>query len=343
MGVGGGHGGGQNARQDQSRQQRGKYAVPGDELGDGDDDGLGGGGAGEALQSAGADHAVAHDADENGDGHGDDHPNGAHPAGDLQLVRVFNGHEPQQNVGHTEIAQAPGHGGDNGQQAVGDGLADEDVAQGVQPQVSGHPAGVVQHGSHAAGRGHAEHQHRRQGYGHDDGLDQVGDGSRPKTAQNGVAHDDDSAHRHAQHIVPAEQRGKQLAAGGKAGGCVGHEKHQDDQGRQTLQQPPSVSEALGEELGHGDGAQLSAVAAQALGYQQPVEIGAQRQARRRPEGVGQAVEKGQSGQAHQQPGAHVRGLGAHGGDIGAQLAAAQVKIVGAGVPPGVPQAHAHHE
>ena len=32
----------------------------------------------------------------------------------LELVVILNGHEPQQDMGHTEVAQAPGQGGDDG-------------------------------------------------------------------------------------------------------------------------------------------------------------------------------------------------------------------------------------
>ena len=41
----------------------------------------------------------------------------------LQLIGVGNGHEPQKDMGHTEVAQAPGHGGDDGQHRIGTGLA----------------------------------------------------------------------------------------------------------------------------------------------------------------------------------------------------------------------------
>ena len=66
------------------------------------------------LQRTGVDHTVAHHADEHGDCHGDYNPGGGNAAGGLELFNILNGHEPQENVGHTKIAEAPCQGGENG-------------------------------------------------------------------------------------------------------------------------------------------------------------------------------------------------------------------------------------
>ena len=60
--------------------------------------------------------------------------------------------------------------------------------------------------------------------------------------------------------------------------------------------------------------------------------------------LGHAAQVGQAGQTHEQVAAHVRGLGAHGGDDGTQFAAAQVELVGAGAPalPAAIDPHQHH-
>ena len=55
-----------------------------------------------------------------------------------------------------------------------------------------------------------------------------------------------------------------------------------------------------------------------------------------------AGEIGQAGQTHEQVTAHVRGLGTHGGDDGAQLPAAQVEVVHGIVALGEPDADAQH-
>ena len=74
--------------------------------------------------------------------------------------------------------------------------------------------------------------------------------------------------------------------------------------------------------------ELGGIEPQALCHDEPVQVSTQGQTDGRPAGLGHAAEQGQTGHAHQQVGAHVRSLGAHGGDNGAQLAAAQVEVLG---------------
>ena len=88
---------------------------------------------------------------------------------------------------------------------------------------------------------------------------------------------------------------------------------------------------------------LSGVDTQPLGHQQEVQVGAQRQTDGGPRRVGDTGEVRHAGQTHQQPGAHVAGLGAHGRDHGAQLAAAQIEAVRAALAgAGVGHAYEHH-
>ena len=295
-----------------------------------------------SSHGAGAGHAVAHQTDDDGHAHGNHHPGGSHPPGELQLFLILDGHKAQQDMGHSEVAQPPGQQGADGQQAVGVGAAGGGVVDVGKGQVAGQGAGIVQHGVDAAGLADAEGQHHHQGDGHDDGLHQVGEGGGQEAAQHGVNHDYRGGDQHGRHIVRPEQAGEELAAGREAGGQIGDKEDDDDHGGDGREQVPPVAPALGEKLGHGDGAQPRGIAADASGDDEPVEVRAHRQTDGRPAGLGQAGEVGHAGQAHQQPGGHIAGLGAHGRDEGAQLASAQVEVIHRGVLPGVHKADPQH-
>ena len=125
---------------------------------------------------------------------------------------------------------------------------------------------------------------------------------------------------------------------------IGDEEDEDDHSSDAGQDVPLVLVPPGEEAGDGDGPHLGGVPPQTLGHDEPVEIGADGQAQGGPAHLGHAGEIGQAGQTHEQVTAHVRGLGTHGGDDGAQLPAAQVELVGA-VAPALAAAvdpHQHH-
>ena len=127
-------------------------------------------------------------------------------------------------------------------------------------------------------------------------------------------------------VVYAEQAVEQLAAGGKARGRVGHKEHHDHQCCQAVEQIFFIVKTLGEEIRHGDSANVAGIAAQTARHHQPVEPCAERQADHRPCNIAQAGKIGKAGQAHQQVAAHIRSLGAHGRYKRPQLAAAQIKI-----------------
>ena len=83
-----------------------------------------------------------------------------------------------------------------------------------------------------------------------------------------------------------------------------------------------------------------AVPAQALGDDQPVDIGAHGEADGRPRGVGEAAQIRKPRQAHQQPAAHVGRFGAHRGHKRPETAAAEVEIIGGLIFAGIPDADA---
>ena len=236
-------------------------------------------------------------------------------------------------MGHAKVAQAPGQGGDDAQAAVGGGGALGHVVALGQVQVAGEGLGVGHHRVPAAGLADAEEHDDHQSHGHNHALDQVVVGHGQKAAQNGVDNDNHRAENHGGVVVHPEEAGEQGADGLKAGGGVGDEEDQHHQGGDAGQHVPVVVVPAGEEAGDGDGLHGDGVVPQPLGHDQPVQVGAHGQADGGPAGLGNAGDVGQARQAHQQPAAHVRGLGAHGGDDGAQLPAAQIELVGG--PPGV--------
>ena len=116
---------------------------------------------------------MAHDADEHRHAHRQHHPHGSDAPGQLQLVLIPDGHKPHQNVGHAEVAQAPGHHGYDADKAVGLGGAGGRVVGLTEAEEAGQGAGVVQHGVHAPGLNNAEYHDNRQGDGHNNRLNQV--------------------------------------------------------------------------------------------------------------------------------------------------------------------------
>ena len=104
------------------------------------------------------------------------------------------------------------------------------------------------------------------------------------------------------------------------------EEDDDEQSRDNGQDAALVPEAAGEEVGDGEGVDAVGVHAETLGHEEPVEVGADGQTDGRPGGLCQAAHHGDGGQTHEEPAAHIRGLGAHGGDQGAQLTAAEEEI-----------------
>lgn len=185
LAVGGGHGGGKDARQDQARQNGCQNAVLCNEVCNADDDRLAGGAA-QVLQRACLGHAKAHHADDDGGCHGNDDPHTGNAAAEYQLLFILNGHEAEQDVGHSEVAQAPRHGGDDVQQAVRGGRALGGVVAGHHGQVTGQALSVGYNGIPAACRTNAVHQHSHKGQAHHDGLDEVGGGNGAEAARDGI-------------------------------------------------------------------------------------------------------------------------------------------------------------
>ena len=148
-----------------------------------------------------------------------------------------------------------------------------------------------------------------------------------RSAQHRVADDDRRPDEHGGMVVGPEQAVEQRTHGLEAGGCVGDEENQDDDGRETREQVLFVMPAAGKEIRHRESAQIGRVAAQPPRHDQPVEIGAHGQPDDGPADLGRAGQVGKAGQAHQKVAAHVAGLGAHRRDDGPQPPPAQVELL----------------
>ena len=191
-------------------------------------------------------------------------------------------------MGHTEVTQTPGRGGNNGEGAVAVGGAVCGGVGGGHGEVAQHRGGVVHDGGETTSLNHTEAEHNQKGEGHDDGLDEVGGGHGQEATEHGVEDDDDGAHDHGGHIVNPEEGGEQLADGGKPRGGVGDEENHDNHTCDGGQKGLAVPETLGEELWNGDGLELGRIATHTLCHEEPVEVGAHSQTNGRPTCVGDA-------------------------------------------------------
>ena len=139
-----GHGSRQNARQNAAGHNGRQQTVRGKQVRQPDNDRL----RGAALQhgdAAHTGHGMAHDANKHSHGHGDHHPDGSDPAGELQLILVPDGHKAHQNVGHAEVAKAPGQHGNNADQTVRLRLAGGGVIGLTKAQKTGSRAPLLSH------------------------------------------------------------------------------------------------------------------------------------------------------------------------------------------------------
>ena len=182
---------------------------------------------------------------------------------------------------------------------------------------------------HAAGRRDRADEHGGQREEHEHALNEVGGAHREVAAHEGIEEHDDGADDHHDAVVPAKQRGEQLAHGDEAGRGVDGEEQKDDDRGDGHEDVLRVMEAIGEEVGHRDGvAGLLGVLAQALGHELPVQIGADGQADGRPHGIRRAGEVGHAGQAHEEPPRHIRRFGRQGREPRSQAAAAEEVLLG---------------
>jgi len=328
LGVGGGHGGRENTGKDDTGHDGRQDAVSADDLCDINDDGLGGGGGAVSGNDGVLHQAIADDTDKDGNAHGDDHPYRGDAAGEGELFLILDGHEAQQDMGHAEVTETPCKGGDHGQSTVAHNTTGGDVVTAEEIQIAVQGGHVGDDAAEAAGGDRTETNNHEKGDSHNDGLNKVGGGSGEEAAEGAVKDDNGGAQHHGKHVVNAEEGGKELTAGGKAGSGVRNEEDNDEQCRDNGKDLLFIPEAAAEEIGQGKGIHLLGINAQTPCHNKPVDVGADGEANGRPNGLGQTGHQRDGGQAHQKPAAHVGGFGAHGGDQRTESASAEVELAG---------------
>ena len=180
------------------------------------------------------------------------------------------------------------------------GSSSSAIHRGERVREAGHAADLVKpHG----GDDDQREEHERT-------LHDVRPGNREKSAEEGVGNDRPAAEQHGPDVGYAEQRLEQLACGDETGTRVEGEKEQHEGAGNQAQHPGVVVEAPLEIVRQGEGVvQFLGGLAQSLRHQFPVQVGADEQARDHPARF-EPGEIGETRQAHQQPAAHVRRLGA---------------------------------
>ena len=275
---------------------------------------------------------AADDADEYGGGERNDHPDGCDAARTGQLVLGADAHEAQQNLRHAEVAETPGHGRSDCEAGILACVPKERNAVcrlagwgggGEQTQKSGDFLRVFDHRAQTARGNDAEDNHEHERRNHDNGLHEVGRALREEPAEEGVGQHEQRRYNDHGVIARPEELAKELAAGHEAAARIRREEDDDHYGGNGHQHALVLMEPAGEEVRNRDGVRNDAVAAEALGDDQPVEVGADRKADCRPARVGQTAPVRQSRQTHEKPPGHIGRFRAEGGDPGAKRAAAE--------------------
>ena len=173
-------------------------------------------------------------------------------------------------MGHSEVAQAPGQGGRDAQPAKGGRLPGGGVVALGQVEITGQGGGVGDHGIPAAGLADTEKDDDDQRNTHDNALHQVRGGHRQETAQHRITDNHQRANDHGCVVVHPQQAVEQGTHGLEAGGGIGDEENQDDDGGDAGQNVAFVTVAAGEEVGDGDCPGDSGIAAEPFCHNQPV-------------------------------------------------------------------------
>ena len=163
-----------------------------------------------------------------------DHPEEADPASGLRLSGAAQRHEPDDDVGLPEVAQAPGRRRNRR----------NDPQKGVVGKVRKEVEGLgLDLGDPTRGLGpSAEFEDRddRNRYKrgeHEEALGDVGQRCAEKTAEKGVYEGDDGDDGHSGEIVPAEGADEELARRDHSRRDVEGEEDENDQSRHDAQLP----------------------------------------------------------------------------------------------------------
>ena len=175
---------------------------------------------------------------------GEEHPADPDGAAGDGLLGAADGHEPDDDMRLTEVAQPPGQCRDDADQRCGrpPGGPVVGIDLGDCLDEVGHSAQV-----HDSDDGH--HDQCRH---HHEPLNEVGVGHGQEPADERVDHRDGGDDDHAQAVVHPEGGLEEPSSGHHAGGDVEGEVNQDDQSAGPAQQPACVVEAVVQEARDGD-------------------------------------------------------------------------------------------
>lgn len=259
-------------------------------------------------ESVCANVVVAQKTNHNDSAQADDDPGHGDTARVLDFFGVLDGHEANQDMGHTEVTETPGEAGNQGDESnclAGRGVGEE-----------AHQVGVLCvhciHGSSEATTGNADdggnHEHCDEHHG---SLDEVSPADCEEAAHEGVAHDHHSTDDKAGGVVQTEDGAEELSGSYKAGHGVEEEEGQDEEGGNHADNALLVAETVGEEVGEGDGVVAEVgVLAETTANNLPVEVSSDHETDTDPS-FGETADEDGARETHEHPATHIGGLGGH--------------------------------
>ena len=261
------------------------------------------------LDAMGFNVVAAEKGNHDGGTEADGDPGHGDTAGEFDVFGVLDAHEAHQNVRHAEVAETPGEARNKGDKA------DRLARRGVREEA--HQVGVLCiHGIHggckSAGTGHDHRRNHDDGDKHHQGLDKVGPAHSKEASHKSVAHDHDSTEDKTRSVIHAENRAEEFCASHKARNRVEQEEGENEDGGDNADDSLLVAEAVREEIRERNGVTAEvAVLAEPAAHDFPVEVRANDKADTDP-GFRKATHENGTREAHQEPAAHIRGLGRHG-------------------------------
>ena len=178
---------------------------------------------------------------------------GTDAAAELDLLGLFNGHEAEQDVGHSEVPESPYQSG------YDDHGADRDASVVEQAGVALEALGcreLVPSGGDGVPSGLPDDDERDENDDddHQDGLEEVGPAERLVPSEEGVQDDDDSSDEDSDlESAVVQEHVQDDTAALESGSHVNREEEQDDHGADDPEIALVVRETVGEELGHREG------------------------------------------------------------------------------------------
>ena len=243
--------------------------------------------------------------DHRGDQH-DDHPNHRDPPRSRDVGDRPRSHETREDVRLSGVAEPPGDQRKDAHRAERlPAIRCERVEQRGVERLEPH------HGlARTADQREPERGHHHQGDEHQRALQHIRPGHGEETPEEGVGQHGRSAPEHRFDIGQPEERLEQAAGRHEPGAGVEDEEHENESRRQHPQQTTAILEPALKVIRQGQRiTEPLCRLAQRGGDPTPVEPGPDRQSEQQPDGV---EPRGvcETRQAHQQPTAHVGGLGA---------------------------------